>query len=189
MSSHKPIVSRVADPIEKQQFEDIEWGQTEVFVNRRDLLAKYRETGGIVAIYQRKIVADGKSIDEVKKQLDACGCNFHEVAFISIPSIYFMGTTAGSVVMKPDQIKPSARDRILPVIARSQQAFINELPQLLQTHYRQWVAYHNGQRIGFAPTQTRLYRACVQQGFPRTEVLVRCIQPEIPDDIEMLRVV
>lgn len=83
--------------------------------------------------------------------------------------------------MKPDQTKPPVRDRISPVVARSQQAFRDELPQLLRTHYRQWVAYHNGQRIGFAPTQTQLYQTCLRQGYSRTEVLVRCVQPEIPD--------
>jgi len=38
---------------------------------------------------------------------------------------------------------------IAPMIARSQAAFRRDLPDLLKTHYRQWVAYHGEDRIRF----------------------------------------
>lgn len=37
---------------------------------------------------------------------------------------------------------------IPPMIERSQSAFRRDLPALMKTHYRQWVAYHGDARIG-----------------------------------------
>ncbi|HPM81004.1 MAG TPA: hypothetical protein PLF81_09905 [Candidatus Anammoximicrobium sp.] len=43
------------------------------------------------------------------------------------------------------------------MIARSQAAFRRDLPELLKTHYWQWVAYHGDDRICFGRTQFELY--------------------------------
>jgi len=46
---------------------------------------------------------------------------------------------------------------VAPMIARSQAAFRRDLPELLKTHYWQWVAYHGDDRICFGRTQFELY--------------------------------
>ena len=58
------------------------------------------------------------------------------------------------------------------VYAQSQEAFYRNLPKLLTTHCRQWVAYHGDELIGFARTQTELYERCVRGGLKEDEFVV-----------------
>ena len=37
---------------------------------------------------------------------------------------------------------------ISPMVAKSQEAFRRDLPELLKNHYGQWVAYHGDERLG-----------------------------------------
>ena len=69
-----------------------------------------------------------------------------------------------------------------PGIQLSQAAFRRNLPQLLQTHYRQWVAYHGNQRIGFGRSKTKLIQECLRRGIPRDQFVVCSIEPESPDE-------
>ena len=69
------------------------------------------------------------------------------------------------------------------MIERSQAAFRRELPELMKTHSREWVAYHGDQRIGFARTQFELYDLCFRRGLHDDEFVVRSIEPEMADDI------
>jgi len=71
------------------------------------------------------------------------------------------------------------------MIERSQVAFRRDLPDLLQTHYRQWVAYHGDERIGFGRTQFELYELCLSRGLTDDEFVVRSVEPEMPDDIDL----
>lgn len=55
---------------------------------------------------------------------------------------------------------------------QSQEAFYRDLPKLLKTHCRQWVAYHGDELIGFARSQTELYERCVRRGLQEDEFVV-----------------
>jgi hypothetical protein len=67
---------------------------------------------------------------------------------------------------------------IPPLLEQAQQAFARDLSRLLQERPGQWVAYSGERQIGFARTQTELYRECLRQGFRRGEFLIRSIEPE-----------
>jgi len=71
-----------------------------------------------------------------------------------------------------------------PLVARSQAAFRRDLPELLKTHYRQWVAYHGEDRIRFGRTQFELYEECYRRGLHDDEFVVRSVEPEMPDEID-----
>lgn len=73
---------------------------------------------------------------------------------------------------------------VTPMIARSQAAFRRDLPELLKTHYRQWVAYHGEDRIGYGGTQFELYDECHRRGLRDDEFVVRSIEPELSDEID-----
>ena len=79
-------------------------------------------------------------------------------------------------------------NEIAPMIARSQAAFRRDLPDLLKTHYRQWVAYHGEDRIRFGRTQFELYEECYRRGLHDDEFVVRSIEPEMPDEIDVAEV-
>ena len=73
---------------------------------------------------------------------------------------------------------------VAPMVARSQAAFRRDLPELLRTHYRQWVAYHGDDRIRFGRTQFELYEECYRRGLHDDEFVVRSVEPEMPDEID-----
>ncbi len=73
---------------------------------------------------------------------------------------------------------------VTPMIERSQAAFRRDLPELLKTHYRQWIAYRGNERIGFGRTQFEMYEACYRRGLQDDEFVVRSIEPEMPDEID-----
>ena len=52
------------------------------------------------------------------------------------------------------QIDALLNSEPLPMIQKSIDAFRRDLPELLKTHYRKWVAYHGDERIGFGKTGT-----------------------------------
>jgi hypothetical protein len=73
---------------------------------------------------------------------------------------------------------------VAPLIERGQAAFRRDLPELIKTHYRQWVAYRGDQRIGFGTSQRQLYHESLRQGFNDGEFVVRSIEPEMPHEID-----
>ena len=73
---------------------------------------------------------------------------------------------------------PPACD-IPPAITASQAAFRRDLPELLKERPRQWVAYHEDERIGFARSPFELYEECFRRGFKEEEFVVRRIMEEI----------
>jgi hypothetical protein len=73
---------------------------------------------------------------------------------------------------------------VSPIIERSQAAFRRDLPDLMKTHYRSWVAYHGDERIGFGHSQRQLYHELLRRGFKDREFVVRSIEPEMPEDID-----
>jgi hypothetical protein len=80
---------QIPTDLSKRIYEDLRWGRVEVFTNRNDLVEKYQETGGVVGICQRKIVADACNIETIEQQLRDQGCDISHVAIVHIPSIDF----------------------------------------------------------------------------------------------------
>jgi hypothetical protein len=83
----------------------------------------------------------------------------------------------------PPAVSGEDTNRIPPGILRSQQAFWQDLPELLKTrrNHGKWVCYHGDQRIGIAGTKTELVRAMHQGRICRGEYYVAVIRPrEIP---------
>jgi len=84
------------------------------------------------------------------------------------------------------EVQPSAE--ISAVIRLSQQAFHRDLPHLLRDSkcFRQWVAYHGEERIGFNISKRALYQECLRRGFNEQEILVRRILPQTAREIDSL---
>ena len=72
---------------------------------------------------------------------------------------------------------------ISPMIAKSQEAFRRDLPQLLKSRYRWWVAYHGDERLGFGKTETQLYKECFRRDLTEDDFVVRSIQPDAAEEI------
>jgi hypothetical protein len=68
------------------------------------------------------------------------------------------------------------------MIERSMAAFRRDLPQLLKTHPRRWVAYHGDEQLGFAHRQTPLYQSCLERGLPHDQFVVCLIEPAAAED-------
>ena len=83
--------------------------------------------------------------------------------------------------------RPTGEDdfTIAPMIAKSQEAFRRDLPQILDKRYGQWVAYHGDERIGFGRSQFELYDECIRRGLRDDEFVVRVVAPEAPAEIDM----
>jgi hypothetical protein len=71
-----------------------------------------------------------------------------------------------------------------PLYTQAQAAFYRNLPELLKTHDRQWVAYHGEECIGFARTQTKLYERCLRQGLKEDEFYLGFISEAAYADME-----
>lgn len=90
MSSDRPITTVPMTDLQRRMYDDALWGRTEVYTKRPDLLQEYEETGGVVAVCHRRIVAHGVDLDDdFEKQLQEQGCDLSEVALIEIASVYF----------------------------------------------------------------------------------------------------
>jgi hypothetical protein len=66
------------------------------------------------------------------------------------------------------------------VILDAQEAFLQDLPELLTERYGQWVAYYGRNRLGFGKTKTALWQECCRMGYQN--FLVRRICPHSPFD-------
>jgi hypothetical protein len=56
------------------------------------------------------------------------------------------------------------------------QGFLRELSELYGIRPGQWVAYQGNRQVGFAAQKHTLYRQCFDQGLPREEFVVFCIE-------------
>jgi hypothetical protein len=88
-----------------------------------------------------------------------------------------------------NEIDESFPQVVLPAIARAQEAFRRDLPELLKgrSASQAWVAYKGDERIAFGKTKTELYRECLRRGLHRGEFIVRAVEPEVPHDIDLSR--
>ncbi|MBW3539377.1 MAG: hypothetical protein KY476_03835 [Planctomycetes bacterium] len=59
-----------------------------------------------------------------------------------------------------------------PMITKSIAAFRRDLPELLNKHRGQWVAYHGDQRLGFGRSKTDLYEECFRRGLTLDDFVV-----------------
>ncbi len=82
---------------------------------------------------------------------------------------------------REDPLPPGLRP-VPPGILRSLTAFRRDLPELMKTHYGQWVAYHGDERLGFGRHKTPLFQECLRRGLQRGEFIVYMVIPEIPYD-------
>ena len=85
---------------------------------------------------------------------------------------------------------PSAPVPIAPetldILHRSVDAFYRDLPELLNEHERQWVAYHDDRRLGFGRTESELIQHCKRSGLNTDEVFIMVVDPSaLTDDQEI----
>jgi hypothetical protein len=85
----------------------------------------------------------------------------------------------------PSDECPSLLDlETAPMIRRAQAAFQRDLPQLIKSHLRQWVAYHGEQRLAIGSSKRELFQLCSRQHVPANELVVRLVDLEMPEEIE-----
>jgi hypothetical protein len=87
-------------------------------------------------------------------------------------------------------IPTASQSAILPVpdaIVSARALFLRDLPQLLQTHNHQWVAYSATEKLGIdATSQTRLVQECLNRGYPRGTFLICAIEPQVANEIDII---
>ena len=71
-----------------------------------------------------------------------------------------------------------------PMIELSLAAFRRDLSELMNTHYREWVAYHGEERLGFGKTEFELYQVCFRMGLTEEEFLVRSVESEMAEEAD-----
>jgi hypothetical protein len=106
-------------------------------------------------------------------------------------SLQEMPVSEDGIVAKSDQaILDEAQDEAADprvAIERSKAAYRGELPELLKTNFRQWVAYADGRRVRIGTSQIDLYRHCLEDlKLTHDRFIVRCIIPESSPDIEVI---
>jgi hypothetical protein len=70
------------------------------------------------------------------------------------------------------QIKALLNSDPPPMIQKSIETIRRDLPEMLETHRGEWVAYHGDERIGFGTSQTELVEECFRRGLTRDDFVV-----------------
>jgi len=86
--------------------------------------------------------------------------------------------------------RPGSNDNPLPVgvepqhasspplaLTRGYEAFLRDLPLLLQEHCGEWIAYDENRRLGISSSKRQLYRDCLAAGIPQGSFLICSIEP------------
>jgi hypothetical protein len=76
-------------------------------------------------------------------------------------------------------VSPSTKLELPRDLADAQAAFEKCLPQLMQSHYGQWVAFHGDRLIGTADSEADLYETCFRRGLEQEQFIIRCLLPEM----------
>ena len=92
-----------------------------------------------------------------------------------------VGPGANPEPAESEEPLPLALRPVPPMIQRTYEAFLRDLPEMLKTHYRQWVAYHGDQRLFFGRSQTNLIQECLRRGIPEDEFVVYSVEPDGPE--------
>jgi len=73
---------------------------------------------------------------------------------------------------------------IPPLMLRSQQAFWQDLPELLKDkrNHRKWAAYHGGERVAISRSDVDAYQECFRRGLERGEFYVGLLEAD-PDGL------
>jgi hypothetical protein len=73
---------------------------------------------------------------------------------------------------------------IPPLVLRSQQAFWQDLPELLNDHrnHGKWVAYHGAERVAFSRSDVEAYQECFRRGLKHEEFYVGRLEAD-PDGV------
>lgn len=71
-----------------------------------------------------------------------------------------------------------SREREEHVLRQGEQAFCEDLLELLKTHEGKWAAYRGPDRLGIADSDVILYRELSRQGYNPKELFIEMIHPE-----------
>jgi hypothetical protein len=88
-------------------------------------------------------------------------------------------------IPKAGPANPSVEETGLSTAYRGVLAFRRDLPALLKERPGQWVAYHGDRRVGFASAPHELHQLCARQGIPEDDFIVRPIEVEPPNEIDL----
>ncbi len=84
--------------------------------------------------------------------------------------------------------RPKDRAESQGQLARSYDAFLRNLPQLMAEHCYEWVAFSGDTQIAIGPSKRQLYRHCLDAGYVSGNFLICSIEPpqqivldELPD--------
>lgn len=61
---------------------------------------------------------------------------------------------------------------VKPLLTRSYEAFLNDLPALMASHPGQWAAYAGDVRLGTGASKRALYRQCIAAGHRDGDFLI-----------------
>ncbi|MDX1948234.1 MAG: hypothetical protein SFU86_22780 [Pirellulaceae bacterium] len=67
----------------------------------------------------------------------------------------------------------------------SYEAFLLDLPELMETHPGLCAAYQNGVRMGIGPRRREFYQELFGKGCDPTRLLVFTIEPQVPLEVEV----
>jgi hypothetical protein len=74
-------------------------------------------------------------------------------------------------------------DQVPPMIQKALDRHRRDLPELLKTHAKQWVAYHGEQRLEFGRSKRKLYHKYLDRGLRVGELMVLGVEPMLDDDL------
>jgi hypothetical protein len=120
---------------------------------------------------QRQAVAKGEPVQIVDPET-------HD-AYVVVRAEVFE-RLSGSLPRPVDQPNPE----IPPGVLRSQQAFWQDLPELLKNKRNRgkWAAYHGTERVAIGRTDVEVYRECFRRGLESGEFYVGKLEAD-PDGI------
>src|SRR4051794_18347041 len=82
---------------------------------------------------------------------------------------------------------PRLNDSVPSAIVGAREAFLRDLPRLLDANRHQWVAYTASECIGIDPTsKARLIQECLRRGFARGTFLVCAVELQTPSEIDAI---
>jgi hypothetical protein len=93
-------------------------------------------------------------------------------------------TTDWTVPMVQAEAVVVPRSDVSPLIVEAASTFEKELPELLKTHPRRWIAYFGAHRVAIADQEPDLLRACYADGYDDKDLYVRRIEEPIDVSLE-----
>ncbi len=72
-----------------------------------------------------------------------------------------------------------------PLIRQARMAWRRDLPILLKTHPKKWVAYHGDRQVCIGKTKTEVFQQCLRAGLERGQFLVLLIEREREHEVNL----